>query len=148
MSQSLAGDLTPPAPLVELLERAGVTKSSLIRVTGPSSLSALLWLCRHGYDQVGYMRPGEGAPHEDEPDAILVAHTCGELELKPLLSAARQLQPGGAFIVRLRTGPGSSPVGLEWLLKQYGLSVERRIEGDRRALIVARRTAIALRKAA
>jgi hypothetical protein len=148
MYQRPAGELTQPASLVELLERAGVTRSSLIRVTGPNSLPALLWLCRHGYEQVACGRTGEGWPHEEEPDAIVVAHTCGELELKLMLAAARQLKPGGAFIFRVRTSAGASAVGLEWLLKQFGLSVHQRIESGRRALIIAHRTAVALRKAA
>lgn len=148
MSDSMAGAVAQPASLADLLERAGVTRSSIIRLAGSSSLPALLWLCRHGYDQVGCLRAGGGLPHEDEPDAILATHTCGELELKLLLPLARQLRPGGVFVFRLRTGPGSSAVALEWLLKQVGLSLERRVDTGRRALVVARRTAITLRKAA
>ncbi|HEX2818391.1 MAG TPA: hypothetical protein VHN39_18505, partial [Phenylobacterium sp.] len=68
------GGLLSSDPLIALLERAHVTRSSLIRVTGPSGLSAMLWLCRHGYEQVGYLKPGAG-PHE-QPEALIVAHTC------------------------------------------------------------------------
>ena len=46
------------ADLVALLEDVDIHKGSLIRVTGPSGLSALLWLCRHDYEEVGYLRPG------------------------------------------------------------------------------------------
>lgn len=148
MSDSIVGGLMQPASLVDFLASAGVTRSSVIRVTGPSALSALLWLCRHGYDQVGYVRAEPGGPHETEPDAIIVAHTCGELELKRLLTFGRHVRPGGVFLFRLRTGPGASSVGLEWMLKQAGLSVEARLDGERRALIIARRTAVALEKAA
>lgn len=136
-----------PELLLGFLHAAGIGKSSRIQVTGPSALSALLWLCRHGYDQVGYIRSGEGAPHEQEPDAILVAHTCGELELKRAVRVARQVRPGGVLIFRLRTHPGSSPLGVEWLLKQHGFAVERRLDGERRALLVARRV-VTLQKAA
>jgi hypothetical protein len=148
MSEFIAGGLVHPASLVSFLERAGVTRSSLIRVTGPSALPALLWLCRHGYDQVGYMRAGEGAPHEEEPDAIIVAHTCNELDLKRLLSVARLVRPDGAFIFQLRCAAEDSAPGVEWLLERAGFAVERRLEGERRALVVARRKAVALRKAA
>lgn len=136
------------ASLVDFLASAGVTRSSVIRVTGPSALSALLWLCRHGYDQVGYVRGDAGAPHEDEPDAIIVAHTCGELELKRLLTIARHVRPGGVFLFRLRTGPGASALGLAWLLKQAGFTVAGRLDGERRALVIARREAFAFKKAA
>jgi hypothetical protein len=149
MSESPAGELAQPASLATLLERAGVSKSSVIRVTGPSSLSALLWLCRHGYEQVGCIRADQGWPHEDQPDAILVAHTCGEPELRLLAAAARQLCPGGVLVVRLRAGTESSPLGLQRLLELFGLSVEHRIESGRTALIVARRDELApARKAA
>lgn len=148
MSEFIAGGLVKPDSLVAFLAQAGVDRSSVIRVTGPSALSAMLWLCRHGYDQVGYIRPEAGSPHEEEPDAIIVAHTCGELELKHLLSVGRRVRPGGAFVFRLRTGPGSSPLAVEWMLKQAGFSIEGRLDGERRALIVARHTALALAKAA
>jgi hypothetical protein len=148
MSASIVGGLMQPASLVDFLARAGVTRSSTIRVTGPSALSALLWLCRHGYDQVGYVRAEAGSPHEAEPDAIIVAHTCGELELKRLLAFGRHVRPGGVFLFRLRTGPGASTAGLEWMLKQAGLSVEARLDGERRALVIARRAAVAVRQAA
>lgn len=142
-----AGRLVQPDLLLGFLRGAGLGKASVIRVTGPSALSALLWLCRHGYDQVGYVRADVGAPHEEEPDAILVAHTCGDLELKRALTVARLARPGGVFIFRLRTQPGSSPLGVEWLLEQHGFAVERRLDGQRRALVVARRVA-ALQRAA
>jgi hypothetical protein len=146
MSDCIAGGLVQTATLVAFLERAGVTKSSVIRVTGPSSLSALLWLCRHGYEQVGYVRAAECAPHTEEPDAIIVAHTCGELDLKRLLAAGRQVRPGGAFIFQLRSEASAS--GVEWLLEQAGFSLDARLDGERRALVVARRKAIAFSKAA
>ncbi len=39
--------------LSQLLAEAGVRPVSNIRVTGPGSLSALLWRCRRGYERVG-----------------------------------------------------------------------------------------------
>src|ERR1700742_3208372 len=83
-------------PFMSLLERAHVTKSSLIRVTGSSGLSALLWLCRHGYEQVGYLKPGAG-PHE-QPDALIVAHTCDESTLRRLLATGPHVREGGALV--------------------------------------------------
>jgi hypothetical protein len=147
MSNTIVGGPLKTVPLADLLERVGVSKSSIIRVTGPSSFSALLWFCRHGYDQVGYVRPGEGCPHE-EPDAIIVAHTCNELDLKRLLSVGRQVRADGVFIFQFRSAGDASPLGLEWLLDQSGFTIDQRLDRGRRALIVARRRAIAFRKAA
>jgi hypothetical protein len=148
MSDTDAGEVSQPASLPALLARAGVTSASVIRVTGPGALPALLWLCRHGYDQVGYVRSGPGGPHEEEPDALLVAHTLGDLELKLLLPMTRQLRPSGVLIFRHRVGPGSSAVALEWLLKQHGLVLETRLAYAARELVVARRAESALRRAA
>ena len=41
-----------------LFRRAGVDKTSVIRVTGRGGLATVLWLCRRGYEQVGYVRHG------------------------------------------------------------------------------------------
>jgi hypothetical protein len=147
MSKSIFGGPLQTASLVALLERVGVTKSSVIRVTGPSALSALLWLCRHDYQQVGYMSAIGGGPHE-EPDAIIVAHTCNELDLKRLLAAGRQVRPGGVFIFQLRSGEDGSPLGVDWMLESGGFTSEQRLDGEHRSLIIARRRTLALRKAA
>lgn len=143
----ISGGLLDSAPLVTLLDQVGVARSSVIRITGSSALGALLWFCRHGYEQVGYVRPGEGCPHE-EPDAILVAHTCNELELKRLLAVARQVRPGGAFIFRCRLAGPSSLLVIDWLLGQAGFTLDRRIARGARALVVARRRATPMARAA
>lgn len=148
MPKSEPGGLLQAQELVALLERAGVTKSSTIRVVGPHGLPALLWLCRHGYADVGCFRPGAGLPHDEEPDAVLVAHTCGEIELKRLLPLARQVRPDGALVFKLRTEAGAEPLAIDWLLEAAGFRSEARFDGERRALIVARRRTLALRRAA
>jgi hypothetical protein len=139
MSQEASSGLLSCDPLMSLLERAGVTKSSLIRVTGCSGLSALLWLCRHGYQQVGYLRPGVG-PHE-QPDALIVAHTCDEATLRDLLETGPHVREGGALIFQsplprvlaFRADP------IHRLLKSQGYEVEECHHGQRRELHVARR---------
>ena len=147
MARRRVRGLFKAAPLVKLLERVGVTRASVIRVTGPGSLSPLLWLCRHGFQQVGYVRAGEGWPHE-EPDAILAAHTCNELDLKRLLAVARQVRAGGVFLFQVRTDGGTDLLAIEWMLGAAGFEIARRLEGGHRALFVARRRAIAIQKAA
>jgi len=136
-------------PLISLLERAHVTKSSLIRVTGSSGLSAMLWLCRHGYEQVGYLRPGAG-PHE-QPDALIVAHTCDEATLRDLLETGPHVREGGALVFQsplprvlaFRADP------IHRLLESHGYAVEECHHGQRRELHVARRRRLApLKKAA
>jgi hypothetical protein len=149
MPQDSSSGLLSSDPLMSLLERAHVTKSSLIRVTGSSGLSALLWLCRHDYQQVGYLRPGAG-PHE-QPDALIVAHTCDEATLRDLLETGPHVREGGALIFQsplprvlaFRADP------IHRLLKSHGYEVEECHHGQRRELHVARRGShVPLRKAA
>jgi hypothetical protein len=139
MPQDSSSGLFSSDPLVSLLERAHVTKSSLIRVTGPSGLSALLWLCRHGYERVGYLRPGAG-PHE-QPDALIVAHTCDEASLRDLLEAGPHVREGGVlvFLSPLPRVLGFRADPIHRLLKGHGYAVEQCHHGHRRELHVARR---------
>jgi len=133
-------------PLIDLLERAGVGRASAVHVTGPSGLSALLWLCRHGFERVAYVRSGVAHPHE-EPDAVVVAHTCGLAWLQSLLRHGPRVREGGVLIFRSplpAAGPGD-PVHA--LLALYGYAVERCVHGAHRELHVARRRSL-LAKAA
>jgi hypothetical protein len=126
-------------PLISLLKRANITKSSLIRVTGSSGLSAMLWLCRHGFEQVGYLRAGAG-PHE-QPDALIVAHTCDEATLHDLLVTGPHVREGGALVFQsplprvlaFRADP------IHRLLKNFGYAIEECHHGQRRELHIARR---------
>lgn len=147
MPQSSNG-LSSGPDLVGLLEQSQVHKSSLIRVTGPSGLAALLWLCRHGYEQVGYLRAGPGCPHE-QPDALIVAHTCDEAALDQLLSTGPHVREGGVLIFQspLPASDGAEdPIHAR--LVRFGYRVERCLHGARRELHVARRLPCVWRKAA
>jgi hypothetical protein len=126
-------------PLMSLLQRAHITKSSLIRVTGASGLSALLWLCRHGFEQVGYLKPGHG-PHE-QPDALIVAHTCDEATLADLLAKGPHVREGGALVFQspLPRVLGFRGDPIHRLLKSHGYAVEECHHGQRRELHIARR---------
>jgi|GEM_PF-5947611 len=147
MPLAFTGHLMGGAPLENLLAAVGVTKTSIIRITGPSALGALLWFCHHNFEQVGYVRPGDGAPHES-PDAVIVAHTCNELEFKRLLAVGRQVKPGGVFLFRCRVPGQSSLLAIEWLLGQASFDVDRTLIRGGRALVVARRRAGQMLKAA
>jgi hypothetical protein len=148
MREVLSGGLRSD-PLVALLQSAGVERSSLIRVTGPSGLSALLWLCRHGYEQVGYLRSHQGGPHE-EPDALLVAHTCDLAWLERLLATGPQVRRGGVLVFRSpQPAVRSEPLDpIHALLRRHGYEVETCLHGAHRELHVARRAIQSLRKAA
>ena len=135
-------------PLLSLLQRAYVTRSSVIRVTGPSGLSALLWLCRHGFEHAGYVKSEGGAPHEDI-DALIVAHTCDARALEHLLVAGPHVRPGGVLILRSpMIGANDAPDPIHALLEAHGYAVEQCLRGRHRELHVARFCGSALRRAA
>ena len=147
MPKPAARRLSRTAALTTLFDAVGVTRSSVIRVTGGGALVGLLWLRRHGYDRVGYGWAGNDAPRQ-EPDAILVTATCDEITLKRLLAVGRQVRPGGVFIFRHRLESEGEALGIEWLLDQAGFVTERRLNGAHRALVIARRRDLAMCRAA
>ena len=126
-------------PLIAMLERAHVDRSSLILLTGPSGLSALLWLCRHGYERVGYLRPGAGS-HEPA-DALIVAHTCDDSALERLLSTGPHVREGGVMVFQspLPHADAARADPVHRLLRRHGYAIEQCHHGCRRALHVARR---------
>jgi hypothetical protein len=132
-----------PASLVlnEVLERAGLEKTSAILVTGPGGLAALLWLCRHGYQHVGLLRPGAG-PHEDS-DLLWAPLTCDIAALEAMLRAGPHPRDGGLLVVQTPGSAGDVADGATQrahaLLRRYGYSVERCLHGHHRDLHVARR---------
>jgi hypothetical protein len=148
MTQESSPGLLSSDPLISLLDRAQVKKSSLIRVTGPSGLSALLWLCRHGYEQVGYLRPG-ACPNE-QPDALIVAHTCDEASLRSLLETGPHVREGGVLVFQspLPRVLGFRADPIHRLLRSHGYTIEQCLHGARRELHVARRIVENWREAA
>jgi hypothetical protein len=133
--------------LSDLLQSAGLGKADTIRVTGPAGLAALLWFCRHGYDQVGYVSTGRG-PCEDG-DLLLVPQTCTVGELEQILQSGPRPRPGGVLIVQTPqevSESGRDPV--HDLLARAGYQVERCLHGRHRELHVARRHGRAEKKMA
>lgn len=131
--------LAARAGFVALLEDARITKFSTIRVTGTSGLSALLWLCRHGYQEVGFLRPGRGCPHEDT-DALVVADTCDAASLARLLATGPHVRPGGVLIVQSALPAEDRPTDpMHDLLHSAGYRVDRCVRGQRREVHVAQR---------
>jgi hypothetical protein len=133
-------------PLIALLASAGVARSSAIHVTGPSGLSALLWLCRHGFEKVAYVRSGVAHPHQDA-DAVVVAHTCTPAWLQALLRHGPRVREGGVLVFRSPLPVGGPGDPIHALLAVHGYDVERCIHGAHRELHVARRRTVLARAA-
>ena len=127
--------------LSDLLRRAGVDKSSTIRVTGPAGLAALLWFCRHGYEHVGYVRTGPSPA--DDGDLVLAPQTCDAKALQAILEHGPHPRAGGVLIVQTPI-PEESVAGAvdpaHGLLIANGYRVERCVRGHHRELHVARRS--------
>lgn len=132
------------ASLSGLLTQAGVTTSSAILVTGASGLAALLWLCRRGYDKVGYVRSGAVCGAEDA-DALVIAQSCNAAELEARLAGAPHLRDGGVVVFQCRKD--SAPAA-DCVLRRQGYSSERRLHGAHRDVVVARRCTAGLARAA
>jgi hypothetical protein len=126
--------------LSDLLAQAGVDTSSRVHVTGPAALAALLWFCRHGYEQVGVV--GAGRCPTNDCDLLLAPQTCDLAALAGLLDHGPHPRPGGVLIVQTpicaplapnRRGP------VQALLERSGYRIERSVRGHHRELHVARR---------
>lgn len=142
-TQPCAPDHTSDEELADLLRQAGVRKTDQIRVTGPSGLATLLWLCRRGYDEVGYLRP-DLAAGATAPDALIVARTCDDQDLRALLSKGPLVRKGGILVFQT----AQDTAALRHCLDQFGFVVEQRRGDDRRQILAARRLPAASRKAA
>ncbi len=126
--------------LSDLLSGAGLGKADTIRITGSAGLAALLWFCRHGYDQVGYVSTRRGC--SEEGDLLLVPQTCSVGQLEQILRSGPRPKHGGVLIVQTPQPPfesGFDPV--HDLLARAGYDVERCLHGRHRELHVARRRA-------
>jgi hypothetical protein len=80
--------------LSKILRDAGVRADSAVRVTGKDGLAPLIWLCRHGFENVAYVRQGHGAPR-DPGDVLLVLHNTAPDELERLLNDRPAVREGG-----------------------------------------------------
>ena len=133
--------------LSNVFEAAAIDRHSLIQLTGPDALASLLWLCRQGFENVGYVKCGQ--PHPAEPvDALVIPHRCTADELLTLLDGAPSVRPGGSLIFRSASGAAEESA-IENVLQRFGYRLHRRFGDARRVLNVARRrTPLALAKAA
>jgi len=121
--QPLAAD---GAALARFLQQAGLTKASVIRVTGPAGLTATLWLCRHGYERAAYVH-ANWVGTIGTVDALVAPHACSSDELADLLQAGVCLRDGGVLVAQVpsdRLAQGG--VDLAVLLDPLGYQVEQR----------------------
>ena len=126
--------------LTDLLNGAGLGKADTIRITGSAGLAALLWFCRHGYEQVGYVGACRGS--SEEGDLLLVPQTCSVGDLEQILRSGPRPKHGGVLIVQTPQPPSESAVDpVHELLARAGYEVERCLHGRHRELHVARRRA-------
>ena len=126
--------------LAQLLAEAGVRPASNIRVTGPGSLSALLWLCRRGYERVGCLQAGRRSP-ADDAEVLLVAQTATGAWLADLLARGPHVCEGGMMIVQTAHAPAANDGVVEAVFRAHGFNVVRRLSGAHRTVLVARRPA-------
>ncbi len=133
--------------LTDLLQSAGLGKADTIRITGPAGLATLLWFCRHGYEQVGYVSTRRGS--SEEGDLLLVPQTCSVGELEQILRSGPRPKYGGVLIVQTPQPPSESGFDpVHDLLARAGYQVERCLHGRHRELHVARRHGRAEKKMA
>jgi hypothetical protein len=136
------------AALSRVLQRAGVTKTSVVRVTGPAGLAAIFWLSRHGYDRAAYVHPNRVATM-DPVDALLVPHACQAQALTDLIQGGGCLREGGVLIVQ---APPAGLVGVNdsvpAVLEPLGYAVEQPLSDKGRDIYIARRRGYGFKTAA
>jgi hypothetical protein len=135
-TQPIAAD---GAALARILQQAGLSKTSVIRLTGPAGLTATLWLCRHGYEHAAYVHPN-WVGTMGSADALIAPHACGSEELADLLQAGMCLRAGGVLIAQ--TSPNRTALGdidLAVLLDPLGYQIEHRVSDKGRDVFIARR---------
>ena len=136
MDSDLGGEEADPfaSGLGALLQRAGILKTSVIHVAGEGGLQALLWLCRHGYQEVGWLR---GVGPAEPADAVLAPCAGDAAALNDVLTQAAHLPAGGVLLMRARPTMGGEATAER--LSRSGFSVVACVPGRHRDLFLARR---------
>jgi hypothetical protein len=134
---ALAGD---GRALTRVLKQAGVTRDSIVRVTGSAGPTAALWLNRHGYDNAAYVHPNWVAANA-AADALLIPQACGAEELVDLLHEGDCVRDGGVLI--LQAAPDRFSKGYDSLhavLRPLGYRMEKHISDRGLDIHIARRS--------
>jgi len=121
------------------LASLGILRTSAIHLVGKGALPSLLWLCRHGYEQVAILT---GAPAPAEPtDLLLCLGASSPATFDRLATDMPRVRPGGVVIVRTDRRAGAERDRARGLLCRNGFRIERRMRSGRRDVYVARRGA-------
>jgi hypothetical protein len=121
------------------LASLGIRKTSAIHLVGKGALAPLLWLCRHGFDEVAIV---SGGPAPAEPADLLVSlDTSGAAAFERLESDLPHVRPGGVVILRTDQRRRADRDRTSSLLGRHGFRIERRVRQGRRDVYVARREA-------
>jgi hypothetical protein len=129
--------LSPSETLSDLLDAAGIGKGDTIRITGHGALAVLLWFCRHGYEQVGYVSVGPGP--NDGGDLLIVPQTCDIEDLADILRRGPHPRDGGVLIVQTAATQAAGEDLVRTLLGAAGYRLEHSVHGRHREVHVARR---------
>jgi hypothetical protein len=119
------------------LASLGIRKTSAIHLVGQGALAPLLWLCRHGFDDV-VMLSGGRAPSEPA-DLLVSLDTSGVAAFERLGGDLPHVRPGGVVIVRTERRRRADRGRANKLLGRHGFRIERRLQHGRREVYVARR---------
>jgi hypothetical protein len=121
------------------LASLGIRKTSAIHLVGKGALASLLWLCRHGFDEVAMLN---GGPAPSEPADLLVSlDTSGAAAFERLASDLPHVRPGGVVILSTDHRRRADRSRTNSLLGRHGFRIERRLQSGRREVYVARREA-------
>jgi len=108
----------------------------VIHLVGKGALAPLLWLCRHGFDDVAMLSHGRATAEPADLLVLLEASEAAAFEPQAL----SHVRPGGVAIVRIGHPRGALT---SRLLRRHGFRIERRLRHGRRDVYVARREASA-----
>ena len=124
--------------LVRALELAGLSRRSLIYVTGAASLPALLWLCRQGFERALHVHPQSPRCGVEPADALLIPHLFQARDLTPLMPVAGLVRDGGVLLVRAGQRLDEAKA-VAALAAPFGFDLRPRLSDKGRAVYLARR---------
>jgi hypothetical protein len=124
--------------LVRVLQQAGASKPDLIHVSGPGSLSALLWLYRQGYEKTLHLTPQSPRCAIGAADALLIPHLPEACDLTSLLRSAGCVREGGVLIIRTGSQSGAAETFVQ-IAPAFGYGVETRLCETGHTIVLARR---------
>ena len=131
------GAWSPAEGVCAFLAGLGVWRTSSIHLVGRGALASLLWLCRHGFDEVAILN-GAPAPAE-RADLLLCLDASGDAMFERLAAEMPRVRPGGAVILRTDRESCADRDRASRLLGRSGFHLERRLRGGRRDVYIARR---------